>query len=131
MDVEKRIQKLWNLLKAFQPVFEILGLGFLYLLFFRIFGFGIPCVFRLLTGYRCPGCGMTHAVAELSRGHFHAAMQENALCLTVLPVGCVYMLYRFIRVEIKKKEGFYVWEYFLMSVLLIIAVGYGYIRNQV
>jgi hypothetical protein len=35
------------------------------------------CPFRLLTGFPCPGCGLTHAFCDISHGHLGAAWQAN------------------------------------------------------
>lgn len=44
----------------------VLAAGFAYYLAARFF-FAIPCMFRTLTGFKCPGCGITHMlVAELA-----------------------------------------------------------------
>lgn len=115
---------------AVKPILYILACGFCYLFFFQKFEFGIPCLFHKLTGYQCPGCGMTHAMAEIWKGNYKSAMQYNALSLTVFPIVCLYLLYRFIAAERRKREGFYVWEYILLSVLLVITLVYGYMRNQ-
>lgn len=117
-------------MKKIKPVFYILIFGFAYLFFFQKFGFGIPCMFRKLTGYQCPGCGMTHAMAEIWKGNYQSALQYNALSLTVLPIMCFYLFYRFIRAKRKKQEDFECWEYIFLSVLLVIVLGYGYMRNQ-
>lgn len=44
------------------------------------------CVWRNLTGHRCPGCGLTHAVCHVFRGDFAAAWDANALVALALPV---------------------------------------------
>ena len=42
---------------------------------------GLPlCGFRWITGYRCPLCGMTHALAALAQGRWSEALAWNALC---------------------------------------------------
>jgi len=35
------------------------------------------CLFKLLTGYPCPGCGLTHAFCDISHGHLSAAWKAN------------------------------------------------------
>ncbi len=42
-------------------------------------GWGLPCLFRTLTGWLCPGCGMTHAAVALLRLDFRGAFACNAL----------------------------------------------------
>ena len=42
-------------------------------------GWGMPCLFRTLTGWQCPGCGMTHAVVALLRLDIRTAFACNAL----------------------------------------------------
>ncbi len=38
---------------------------------------GIPCFYRLFTGFKCAGCGNTTAVLALLRLDFKAAMKAN------------------------------------------------------
>ena len=38
----------------------------------------VVCPFRLLTGYPCPGCGLTHAFCDISHGRLLAAWQSNS-----------------------------------------------------
>ncbi|MEK7388654.1 MAG: DUF2752 domain-containing protein [Elusimicrobiota bacterium] len=50
---------------------------------------GVPegltlCPVRLLTGHRCPGCGMGHAVVYAMRGDFAASWHAHPLGLPVL-----------------------------------------------
>ena len=38
---------------------------------------GLPCVFRTLTGFACPGCGMTRAFLLLSQLRIDDALATN------------------------------------------------------
>lgn len=115
--------------KVLQGLAVIIVLGFIYLFIFLAFGVGIPCVFYKLTGWKCPGCGMTHAVAELWKRNMKKAFGYNALCVSVLPVSCLYLLYRTVRYVNGNDEGFYIWEYVLLIILFIVTIGYGVMRN--
>ena len=64
-----------------------LSVGFAYWLFIRLTGWAIPCVFHLLTGLQCPGCGLTRMCLALLRLDFVAAARYNLLVLCLLPVG--------------------------------------------
>ena len=86
-----------KVIKKFTPIAILLAAGFAYLFVFLKLGFGIPCIFRTLTGYKCPGCGMTHAMAAVWNRDFKLALEYNVLSLTALPVLCIYLLYRFVR----------------------------------
>lgn len=55
-------------------------------------GRGLPCLFRALTGWLCPGCGMTHALASLLRLNIREAFAWNAL----FPVYIVYLGWLFV-----------------------------------
>ena len=61
---------------------------------YALTGLGIPCVFRLFTGLKCPGCGLTHAYLALFKGNIHAAMDYNILSVTLLPVLGLFLLYK-------------------------------------
>ena len=75
------------------------GLGLLGLLYACIaarFG-GIPCVFRSVTGLRCPGCGVTHMCLALLHGDLAGAFWENAAVLCLLPVLAGLLVHQSIR----------------------------------
>jgi hypothetical protein len=44
------------------------------------------CVWRAATGWRCPGCGSTHAIAALLAGRWSDAVHYNAMAVAVAPV---------------------------------------------
>jgi hypothetical protein len=44
-----------------------------------------PCLFHLLSGLHCPGCGSLRALYQLSHGHVAAALGLNPLMVLSLP----------------------------------------------
>jgi len=46
------------------------------------------CLFKLTTGWDCPGCGMTRAVWSVLHGELRAAVRYNPMVVVVLPVLC-------------------------------------------
>jgi len=54
------------------------------------FAFYPACPIQEYFGILCPGCGATHALAFLLRGHFVDALRFNALIILLLPLAlCV------------------------------------------
>lgn len=45
------------------------------------FVFHMPCLFHLLTGWYCPGCGGTRAVKYLLQGHLYLSFLYHPLVL--------------------------------------------------
>lgn len=46
------------------------------------------CLFRLIIGCPCPGCGMTRAVSSMLHGDIAAAIRFNGLVVVVFPLLC-------------------------------------------
>jgi hypothetical protein len=44
------------------------------------------CLWQLLTGRSCPGCGMIHACLALARGDLRAAWALNRASVVVVPI---------------------------------------------
>lgn len=67
---------------------------------------GFPCLFELLTGYYCPGCGGTRAAKFLLHGEIGKSFQYHPLVLYMAVVAVVeigsYVLSR----ALKKPELF-------------------------
>lgn len=51
------------------------------------------CIFRMLTGWDCPGCGLQRAVHALLHGRFWEAVQYNYFLLLGIPyvLAVMYM----------------------------------------
>lgn len=108
---------------------RIVLLGLAYALFIQCTGLGITCVFRLVTGYRCPGCGMTHAAMALIHGQPKVAFRENPLSLSVVPLLLLYGAYRaevYIRTA---RTDFRKWEIVFLGVLWVVVLLFWLLRN--
>ncbi len=105
----------------------VVGLGFLYLLFLDLTGIGIPCLFHLVTGLKCPGCGVTTMVLSLSRLDFLSAYKANPFLLLTLPFLFFEVVYAGFYLPMKNKRNK------ANDVLLILyAIGllvFGILRN--
>lgn len=58
----------------------------LYVIWFSRTGIGIPCLFRLVTGLKCPGCGVTHMCVSLLKRDLPAARAANPFLFFTMPV---------------------------------------------
>lgn len=66
----------------------ILG-GFLLLFYFynpSKSSFFLPCPFKLVSGYNCPGCGSQRAIHQLVHGNISGAFRLNPLMVLSLPL---------------------------------------------
>ena len=52
------------------------------------------CPIRALTGWRCPGCGTTHALAAMLAGRWTDAWHYNAMAVVAYPVLAALVLVR-------------------------------------
>jgi hypothetical protein len=64
----------------------IVGLLALYYLFDPAHSGFLPCPFKHLTGYNCPGCGSQRAIHQLLHGDFIAAFSFNPMLILSLPI---------------------------------------------
>lgn len=53
----------------------------------------VLCPFRLVTGHRCPGCGMGHAVVAAMRADFAGSFQQHPLGIPLLLVWTGWLLW--------------------------------------
>ena len=92
-------------------------------------GHGLPCPLLLLTGWRCPACGMTRAARALLAGDFATAFSHNALW----PLYAVYLGWivisdaaAYVRRGELRLLPTPLWAH---GAMLAVAVGYGILRN--
>lgn len=82
----------------------------------------LPCVFNKITGFYCPGCGMTRAVNSIFNLKFYQAFRFNAL-IVILPITLsVYYIAQY-------KEWYKISKT-IMILMFIIVIGYGVARNM-
>ena len=74
----------------------ILGLGLLYTFLIFHTPFRIPCLFREVTGLRCPGCGTSRMAIALMRLDIPAAFAYNPVAFFSFPVWFLISLGAFI-----------------------------------
>jgi len=84
-------------------IWALLIVGATYLFIFEPgkTGFFPPCMFRLITGLTCPGCGSTRALHQILHGHFVAAFELNPLFLVSIP----FLLYALLRYSVTVMRG--------------------------
>lgn len=62
---------------------------------------GIPCLWKSLFGFNCPGCGLTTASVKLTGMDLVGAYKANPLIFAVIPGGAFYVLTDFIKFKNK------------------------------
>jgi len=107
--------------------FCIFGLSFLYLFLNQTYGVSIPCIFHQVTGYYCPGCGITRAFFSLLQLDVVNAFRYNSLVICMLPIflisggiGYYNWLYD------KKVKNVPDWTWYI---LILITILFGILRN--
>lgn len=81
----------------------------------------LPCIFNKITGWYCPGCGMTRAVHSILRLNFYQAVRFNAL-IFIIPLPLI--LYYFMQYKGKYSMG-----KVLLVFMIIVVLAYGIMRN--
>jgi hypothetical protein len=51
-----------------------------------------PCIFKLITGYSCPGCGLTRGLLAVLQLDFALAWHYNPLTFIVWPALLAYLI---------------------------------------
>lgn len=102
-----------------------------YYFFNKYTGIYIPCIFHELTGYKCPGCGITHLVFALFTLNFKEAFNSNPLVFIYMPFIIAYFVYYdYLYVYQKKDKIICKIPNWIWIILIIITLGYGVIRNM-
>lgn len=61
----------------------------------------IPCLLKLLFGFKCPGCGLTSAFISILEFNFKKAIESNWLIFIILPYGLYLLINDFIKYKNK------------------------------
>jgi hypothetical protein len=91
-------------------------------------GFYPVCMFHLLTGWNCPGCGATRALYALLHGNVRLALKDNALFVLTLAVLAVWGA-RFVFLKLKGQPATFNVPPKFLWMFLVVAVIFAVARN--
>ena len=103
--------------------------GLMYAAFVSATGVGVPCVFRVITGLECPGCGVSRMCLSLLRLDFGAAWSSNPAVMALLPLGGVVfadMAVRYVKTGSRQPDRFSNAALIFMTAVLLL---FGIARN--
>lgn len=98
-------------------------IGILVIIIMLKYDIGIPCIFHIITGYYCPGCGGTRAIRALAHFNIHQAFRYNALIVLLFPFAMIYLIYKYV-FKGRKSISNNIW-----LILLIITILFSILRN--
>lgn len=107
-------------------IFCVLSVGIAYYAFTKITNMYIPCPFRLVTGFVCPGCGISHFLSDIISLNFKNAVQQNLAISILIPIWIVCsLIFLFSKSDSVKKRLFTCIAWGSIAFLLI----FGVVRN--
>ena len=116
-----------NRLKALLPAFLSMSAVFVYILIVKRLGFGIPCLFHRITGFKCPGCGITTLCTSLLRLDIRGACEANPFVFVTLPfIGGELIFAEICLLTGRKNPAF---NQVLLTVYIILLIIWGIARN--
>lgn len=119
-----------RIIKLLLIILSLLMIVFIYYLININYKIFIPCVFHEITGYYCPGCGITRCIFSIIRCDLYDAFCYNELVFILLPFLFIYEIYMVYLYIFDKKDNIinkipnYIW-----IILIIIVITFGIIRN--
>lgn len=106
-----------------------LAAGLAYAAFCMITGYGIPCIFHLITHLKCPGCGVSRMFLCLLRFDFKGAWEANPVILCMLPFFAYLAAVLSVRYVRDGKARLRKTENILVGIACVILVIFGILRN--
>jgi hypothetical protein len=91
-------------------------------------GFYPVCLFHVLTGFYCPGCGGTRAVYQLLHGHLLRALHDNALFVLTL-TGLTAQGARFVVQKIRNRPAAFTVSPIMLRAFLVTVFVFTVLRN--
>lgn len=99
----------------------------IYFILSELLDVGIPCLFYEITGYYCPGCGITRLLFSLLKLDFYQAFRYNPLIFILIIIIGIYWLVKFI---LKKFINISIAiPNYVYYILLVIVIIFGILRN--
>ena len=107
----------------------LLAAGLLYTGIVLKFQVGLCCPFERLTGFQCPGCGISGMFLNMLQGDFEGAFRCNPVTFCLMPVLLAlvgYLMYRYVSFGDQKVPKWMNTARIAVAVLYLV---WGVIRN--
>ena len=107
----------------------VIGIGLAYAAAIHFFDFRIPCIFNVISGKLCPGCGVSRMCMALLHFDFALAAKYNIFVLCFLPIGIalyIYKSYQYIKTgssPVSKAEKIF------YTIVFVLCIAFTIIRN--
>lgn len=105
----------------------LVGMGYVFLLLFT--PFSIPCPFHAVTGWYCPGCGVSRMCLSLLQLDFAAALRSNAALILLLPVALFLFIFQTVRYIRTGQRSLSRWQTVLIWSATVLLLAFGILRN--
>ncbi|MCR5420740.1 MAG: DUF2752 domain-containing protein [Lachnospiraceae bacterium] len=99
----------------------------IYLLLRHFTGFYIPCFIHRTTGFKCPGCGVTHMLDAMLFLNFEAARKANPFIFYTLPFLIYELIYE-IFLPHRNKRLYHINNILLLIYCIAFSI-FGIVRN--
>ncbi|MBQ4526845.1 MAG: DUF2752 domain-containing protein [Clostridia bacterium] len=103
--------------------------GIAYYIFVMVTGIRFPCFFKEISGYDCPGCGITRMLIAITKFDFKAAFGYNPVLFVTLPIMLIIYLIHQIRYIRTGERQLSLLMKIAMIVEIVILIAFGILRN--
>lgn len=88
----------------------------------------IPCIFHLLTGFWCPGCGITRSINALFNGHILTSLRYNPAPVMIIIFILLFYIQKILQINGIKKRILPADENYVL-IICFVMIFYYLIRN--
>lgn len=113
--------------RVFVTYLTIILIGVIYYIFISLTDLALPCIFRQITGYKCPGCGITTSCVRTLHGNLSGAFHANPFLFVTFPFLLFQLVYQ-TSCYIKEKPISKL-NRILLCVYVIALLVFGVVRN--
>lgn len=91
--------------------------------------FAPKCMFKYLTGYDCPACGIQRSLHALLNGDTVTALRYNYFLLISIPYFLAVAITTFWKADLIVKMGYYVQHPKVVRAILVLIIIWWIVRN--
>ncbi len=94
---------------------------------YLLFNSFLPCIFHKITGFYCPGCGVTRMLISIFKLEFYQAFRYNIYLFILLIITIVYQIIKLITYKLLTKKIRL--NNYIYILLLMTTIAFGILRN--